>query len=359
MKLLTKNLIWLLYNQTNIALSYYRDTFHLMNSFNNETSSESLEHLFDSIDALNNQLETPKRVSVRWSEAIHSVATQIFKRRLLLPLKIINSIDQYQSTTNDSIDDDDGIYTEPYPLFYSDDDAVKTILNITTIPYKEKRSIKTKYDKSNHVLVILTSRSKYLYDYKQRDRRLAQFIASVPLRIVVIDFNTISNKKIAEYIHSAFIHNAKYALASSPASYNYIETYEELGDAIHGNQLFNNYHRLCRPAEENLLLKNFTTTVIETSDSSTMECSLLTLFDNQNMDSTLKEKFDYTFYQTSDRCFAAPVYRSLGDRNLYVQRIANGRWLIIHVDPLLPSTMSIQQKFASTTTSTLARELSF
>jgi len=352
MKLLTKTLIWLLYNQTKIALSYYRDTFYLINSFDTKTS---LEQLFDSIDILNQNIETPKRFSVQWFEAIHNVVTQIFKRRLLLPINILNSTEQYQSLTNDSIDDDDEIYTEPYPLIYSDEHAIKTILNITTYRYREKRSIKTKYNISNHVLVILTSRSKYLYDYNQQDKRLAQFITSVPLRILVIDFNKISNKKISESIHSAFIHNAKYALASLPVPYNYIET----NDVIHGNQLFDYYHRLCYSSEENLLMKNLTTILIETKDNSTIDCSLLTLFDKQNINSTLKKKFDYTFYQTSDRCFSAPVYRSLGDRNLYIQRISNGRWLIIRVDPLLPSTMSILQKFASTTTSTLSRKFDF
>jgi hypothetical protein len=352
MKLLTKTLIWLLYNQTKIALSYYRDTFYLINSFDTKTS---LEQLFDSIDILNQNIETPKRFSVQWFEAIHNVVTKIFKRRLLLPINILNSTEQYQSLTNDSIDDDDEIYTEPYPLIYSDEHAIKTILNITTYRYREKRSIKTKYNISNHVLVILTSRSKYLYDYNQQDKRLAQFITSVPLRILVIDFNKISNKKIFESIHSAFIHNAKYALASLPVPYNYIET----NDVIHGNQLFDYYHRLCYSSEENLLIKNLTTILIETKDNSTIDCSLLTLFDNQNINSTLKEKFDYTFYQTSDRCFSAPVYRSLGDRNLYIQRISNGRWLIIRVDPLLPSTMSILQKFALTTTSTLSRKFDF
>ena len=355
MKLLTKTLIWLLYNQTKIAISYYRDTFHLINSFDNKTSSKSLEHLFDSIDTINKHLETPKRHSVHWSEAIHSVVTQIYKRRFLLPLHIINSTDQYQSLTNDTIDDE--VYTEPYPLIYSDEDAIKTILNITAYGRIEKRAIKPKFDKSNHVLVILTSRSKYLYDYKQRDKRLAQFTTSVPLRILVIDFNKLSNKKIAEYIHSAFIHNAKYALASPPVTYNYIETYEQPDDAIHSNQLFEHYHRLCYPPpEENPLRISFTTNLIETNDSSIIDCSLLTLFYNPNKNLTLKEKFEYTFYQTSDQCFSAPVYRSLGDRNLYVQRTSNGRWVIIRVDPLLPSTWSIQQKFASTTTSTLPRK---
>ncbi|UJR31638.1 hypothetical protein I4U23_019120 [Adineta vaga] len=354
MKLLTKSLIWLLYNQTQIALSYYRDTFHLIHSFDNQTSSKSLEHLFDSVDAINKQLETPKRFAVRWAEAIHNVATKIFKRRLLLPINIINSTDQYQSSTNDTIDDE--VYTEPYPLIYSDDLAILTILNITTKPYREKRSIKTKYDRRNHVLVILTSRSKDLYDYKERDRRLAQFVASVPLRIVVIDFNKISNKKTAEYMHSAFVHNAKYALVSQPLTYNYIETYEELGDAVHGNQLFDHYHRLCQTIDESLFNQNFTTTIMETNVLSTVECSLLTLSDNQDLSSTLKEKFDYTFYQTTDRCFYAPVYRSLADRNLYAQRISNGRWVIIRVDPLLPSIMTIERRLALTTTSTLPPE---
>ncbi|CAF3720735.1 unnamed protein product, partial [Adineta steineri] len=356
MKLLTKTLIWLLYNQTKIALSYYHDTFHLINTFNNKTSSKSLEHLYDSIDAINKHADIPKRFSVQWIDAIHNIVTQIFKRRLLIPLEKINLIDEYQSNTNDTIDEDDedDVYTEPYPLIYSDELAIKTILNITTYPHKEKRSIDMKSTRMNHVIIILTSRSKNLYDYKQRDKRLAQFIASVPIRILVIDFNKISNKKLSEYIHSAFIHNAKYSLVSAPVTYNYIETYEELGDAIFGNQLFNHYNRLCDVIEENDFIQNFTTNLIETNVSKTIECPLLTLMNNQNMYATLKEKFDYTFYQTIDRCFSAPVYRSLGDRNLYVQRISNGQWFIIHVDPLLPSTMSIQQKFALTTTSTLA-----
>jgi len=358
MKLLTKTLIWLLYNQTQIALSYYRDRFYLINSFDNKTSLKSLEYLYDSIDILNENIETPKRFSVQWFEAIHNVVTQIFKRRLLLPININNTTEEYQSKTNNSIDDDDDeVYTEPYPLIYSDEHAIKTILNITTFLYREKRSIKfnNKYNKLNHVLVILTSRSKYLYDYKQQDKYLSQFIKSIPLRIIVIDFNKISNKKLSEYIHSAFIHNAKYALSSLPVLYNYIETYDKKGDVIHGNQLFDHYHRLCYSFENNL-----TTNLIEINDNnSTMDCSLLTLFYNQNINSTLKEKFDYTFYQTLDQCYSAPVYRSLGDRNLYVQKISNGRWVIIRVDPLLPSTMSIQQKFALTTTSTLSRMFLF
>ncbi|CAF0973097.1 unnamed protein product [Rotaria sordida] len=358
MKLLTKTLIWLLYNQTNISLSYYSDTFHIINTFDKKTSIKSLEHLYDSIDTIDKHNENSKQFFVSWPETIHNIVTKIFKRRFLLPLNIINTTDEYQSlkTNNSTNDDDDEIYTEPYPLIYSDEDAIKTILNITTYSYRKKRSLKKSYNKLNHVLVILTSRSKYLYDYKQQDKQLAKFIATVPLRIVVIDFNKISNQNLAQYIHSAFIHYAKYALVSSPINYNYIETYEELGDVIHGNQLFNYYHRLCYPPEENLFKNNFRTTLIETYDSSTMECTLLTLFNNKNNNSTLKKKFDYTFYETPDRCFSAPVYRSLGDRNLYIQKISNGHWLIIRVDPLLPSTMSIQQKFASTTTSTLEPE---
>jgi hypothetical protein len=352
MKFLTKTLIWLLYNQTKLAVSYYRDRFHLIHSFDNKTSSKSLEHLYDSIDTINQQFEIPQRISVHWFEAIHSVVTRIFKRRFLIPFTPINSTDQYQNMSNDSIVDE--IYTEPYPLIYSEEHIIKTILNITTIPYREKRAIKSEFNKSNHVLVILTSRSKSLYDYQQRDKDLAQFISSVPLRIVVIDFNKISNKNIAEYTHSAFIHDAKYALASSPVTYNYIETYDDIA-----NQLFDHYHRLCYSTEDDLLRKNLTTNLIETNESSTIDCSLLTVFDNQNRNSTLKEKLQYTFYQTSDQCFSAPVYRSLSDRNLYVQRISNGRWLIIRVDSLLPSTASIQQKYASTTTSTLAREFNF
>ena len=354
MKLLTKSLIWLLYNQTQIALSYYRDTFHLMHSFDNQTSSKSLEQVFDSIDALNKQLETPKRFTVRWAEAIHNVATQIFKRRLLLPMSVINSTDQYQSSTNETTDDE--VYTEPYPLIYSDDLAILTILNITTEPYRDKRSINTKHDRSNHVLILLTSRSKDLYDYKQRDRRLAQFVASVPLRIMVVDFNKLSDRRVAEYIHSAFVHSAKYALVSPPATYNYIETYEKFGDAVHGNQLFDHYDRLCQTIDEPVLNQNYTSNIIEADVRSTVECSLLTLSDNQDMSSSLKEKFDYTFYQTNDRCFSAPVYRSLGDRNIYAQKIPNGRWVIINVDALLPSTMTVQQRLALTTTSTLARK---
>ncbi|CAF1336856.1 unnamed protein product [Adineta ricciae] len=353
MKLLAKSLIWLLYNQTQIALSYYRDTFHLMHTFDNQTSSKSLEQLFDSIDALNKRLETPKRFTVRWAEAIHNVATRIFKRRLLLPMNVINSTDQYQSSANETTDDE--VYTEPYPLIYSDDLAILTILNITTEPYRDKRSIKTKHDRRNHVLIMLTSRSKDLYDYKQRDRRLAQFVASVPLRIMVVDFNKLSDRKVAEYIHSAFVHSAKYALVSPPATYNYIETYEKFGDAVHGNQLFDHYDRLCQTIDELLLIQNHTSNIIE-ADRFTVECPLLTLSDNQDISSSLKEKFDYTFYQTTDRCFFAPVYRSLGDRNIYAQKIQTGRWVIINVDPLLPSTMTVRQRLALTTTSTLAPE---
>lgn len=348
MKLLSKTLIWLLYNQTKIALSYYRDTIHLINTFDNKTSLKNLEYLFDSIDILNQNIDLPKRSSVQWIEAIHNIVTKIYKRRLLLPTYSINSTE-----TNDTIDDE--IYTEPYPLIYSDEDAIKTILNITIEHNREKRSIKNSYNKLNHLLVILTSRSKYLYDYKKQDKRLAEFVSSLPLRILVIDFNKLSNKRIFEYFHSAFIPNAKYTLSSLPSTYNYIETYEKFGDVIHGNQLFDHYQRLCYSSENNL-----TTNLIEIKDTlTTDDCSLLTLFNNYHKNSTLKEIFDYTFYQTPDRCFSAPVYRSLGDRNLYVQRITNGRWLIVHVDPLLPSTMSILQKLASTTTTTLPRKFKF
>ena len=358
MRLLTKTLIWLLYNRTKIALSYYKDKLHLIHSFHETTSAKSLEQLFDSIDIINKYLETPKRFSVQWYDAIHGIVTKIFKRRFLLPFNTMNStIDQYQSIKNNSMDDE--ILTEPYSLIYSDEHAIKTILNITTNSYRRKRSLKIKYNKSNHVLVILTSHSKYLYDYKEKHRRLAKFIAKVPIRVLVVDFNKKSNKNLAEYIHSAFIYKAKYALASSPVMYNYIETYEELDDVIHNNQLFNYYHRLCYPPEENFLRKNFTATIIETKNNSMTECSLLTLFNQQIKNSTLKDKFDYTFYQTSDKCFSSPVYRSLGDRNLYAQKISNGQWFIIRVDPLLPSTMIIQRKFASTTTSTLPRKSRF
>ncbi|CAM4887021.1 unnamed protein product [Rotaria socialis] len=354
MKLLTKTLLWLLFNQTNISLSYYSDTFHLINSFDEKTSAKSFEHLYDSIDALDKQLESSKQISVPWTETIHNIVTRIFKRRLLIPVKLIDETDGFTSLANDTSDEE--IYTEPYPLYYNDEKAIKTVLNITDEIFRRKRSLKKVYDKSNHVLVILTSRSKYLYDYRQQDKQLGEFIAAVPLRIVVIDFNKISNEKFSESIHSAFIHYAQNVLASSPAAYNYIETYEEFGDAIHGNQLFSHYHRLCHPPEQTLFKDNFTTNLIETNDRSPTDCSLLTLFNNDKKNSTLKEKFDYTFYETTDQCFSSPVYRSLGDRNLYVQRTAQGRWLIIRVDPLLPSIMSIQQKFASTTTSTLSPE---
>ncbi|CAF3966151.1 unnamed protein product [Rotaria magnacalcarata] len=355
MKLLTKTLLWILFNQTNIALSYYSDTFHMINSFDEKTSARSFEHLFDSIDAINKQLESSKQISVPWTETIHNIVTRIFKRRLLLPVKLVDEIDEFKSLVNDTSDEE--IYTEPYPLYYNDEKAIKTVLNITDDLFRGKRSFKKFYDKSNHVLVILTSRSKYLYDYRQQDKQLGEFIAAVPLRIVVIDFNKISNEKFSENIHSAFIHYALNALASSPTAYNYIETYEEFGDVIHGTQLFNHYHRLCHPPEQNLFKDNFTANLIETNDRSSTDCSLLTLFNSEKKNSTLKEKFDYTFYETTDQCFSSPVYRSLGDRNLYVQRTAQGRWLIIRVDPLLPSTMSIQQKFASTTTSTLSQSL--
>ena len=343
MKLFTKTLVWLLYNQTKIALSYYRDTFHLVNSFDNKTSLKSLEHLFDSIDTINQNSQLPKRVSVRWPEAIQSVVTQIYKRRLLLPVPKINVTDLFPPNTNDSLEDE--VYTEPYPLVVSDEHAVKTILNITTYRYRDRRSIKTKHNPLHHLLVILTSRSKNLYDYKQSDRRLAQFISSVPIRIVVADFNQLSNKKFAEYIHSAFIHNAKYALASLPVPYNYIEV---------SDQFYDHYHRLCYPLKDNI-----TTVLIETKDNYTPDCSLITLFDNSNTNSSLKEKFEYTFYQTVDQCFSASVYRSLADRNLYIQKVANGRWVMIYVDPLLPSTMTLQQKLALSSTSTLSRKSKF
>lgn len=352
MKLLTKTLIWLLFNQTNIALSYYSDTFHLLNSFDEKTAAKSFEHLFDSIDGINQNLESSKRFSVAWPNAIHSIVTTIFRRRFILPVQFNTTIDEVPS--NDTSDED--IYTDPYPLIYNDDEAIKTVLNITEEFAREKRSLKTPYDKSKHVLVILTSRSKYLYDYQAQHKQLADFISTVPLRIVVIDFNNLSNRKLTESMHSAFIHHAKYALASSPVYYNYIETYEELGDALYDNQLFNNYHRLCYPPEENLFKNNFTTTLIETDHRSIVDCPILTLFNQQKKNSTLKEKFEYTFYETSDQCFSGFVYRSLSDRNLYVQRISNGQWLINRVDPLLPSIISLQQKRSLTTTSTLSRK---
>lgn len=351
MKLLAKTLIWLLYNQTRIALSSYRDTFRLISSFDNQTSSKSLEHLFDSIDTINENLPNSKRFTVRWSDVLHQIVTRIYKRRLLLPVPSINNATEYlHSSTNDSIDDE--IYTEPYPLIYSDEHAIKTILNITTYPQREKRAIQTRYDPSNHVLLILTARSKYLYDYQSQDRRLAQFISSVPLRIVVLDFHAQSNRQTAEHVHSAFIQNAKYALASLPVPYNYIERYRTAGDTVHGEQLFDHRQRLCFPPSKD----NFTTVIIETKFSS--GCSLLTLFDQQlDRNATLKDRFDYTFYQTFDQCFIAPVYRSLADRNLYVQRTENGRWLIVRVDPLLPSTMILQKRLALTSTSTLSRKI--
>lgn len=347
MKLLAKTLIWLLYNQTRIALSSYRDTFHLISSFDNQTSSKSLEHLFDSIDSINENLPNSKRFAVRWTDALHQIVTRIYKRRLLLPVPIINSTDLPFSSSNDSTNDE--IYTEPYPLIYSDEDAIKTILNITTYLHRDKRAVHSRYDSSNHVLLILTSRSKYLYDYRSSDRRLAQFISSVPLRIVVLDCNKQSNRQTAEYLHSAFLHNVKYALASLPVPYNYLERHEAAGDVIHGEQLFDHHQRLCFPSKENL-----TTVLIETKFSS--GCSLLTVFDQQDPHGSLKEKFDYTFYQTFDQCSRALVYRSLGDRNIYAQRTENGRWVIIRVDPLLPSTNILQRQLASTTTSTLSRK---
>ncbi|CAF5031219.1 unnamed protein product, partial [Rotaria sp. Silwood1] len=354
MKLLTKTLIWLLYNQTNISLSYYSDRLHILNSFNDKTSIKSLEHLYDLIDTINKYNNNLKQFSIQWPNIIHNIVTKIYKRRFLLPTNIINSTNQYHSIINDSIDNE--IYTEPYPLIYFDEHAIKTILNITTYLYRKKRSINNIYNKLNNILVILTSRSKYLYDYKQQDKQLENFISSVPLRILIIDFNKISNKYIAEHIHSAFIHYTKYALASYPITYNYIETYEKFHNIINNNQLFNYYHRLCYPPEDILFKNNFTTNLIEIYDNSTIDCLLLTLFNNENNNLTLNNKFDYTFYQTSDNCFSQPVYRSLGDRNLYIQKISNGHWIIFHVDSLLPSIISIRQKFSSTTTSTLEPE---
>lgn len=347
MKLLAKTLIWLLYNQTRIALSSYRDTFHLISSFDNQTSSKSLEHLFDSIDNINANRPNSKRFAVRWSDALQQIVTRIYKRRLLLPVPILNSTDLPISSTNDSIDDE--IYTEPYPLVYSDEHAIKTILNITTYLHREKRAIQPRYDPSNHVLLIFTSRSKSLYDYKSSDRRLAQFISSVPLRIVVLDCHQQSNRQTAEYVHSAFLHNAEYALASLPVPYNYLERHQATGDVIHGEQLFDHRYRLCFPSKDNR-----TAVLIETKFTS--DCALLTIFDRQDSQASLKEKFEYTFYQTFDQCSLAPVYRSLADRNIYAQRTDNGRWLIIRVDPLLPSTRILQQQLASTTTSTLSRK---
>ena len=352
MKLLAKSLIWLLHNQTRIALSSYSDRFQLISSFDNQTSSKSLEHLFDSIDTINANLPNPRRFAVRWSDVLHQITTRIYKRRLLLPVPSINinaTDSSSHSSTNDSIDDE--IYTEPYPLIYSDEHAIKTILNITTYPQRKKRASQNRYDPANHVLLVFTSRSKYLYDYKSQDRRLAQFTSSVPLRIVVLDFHSQSNRQTAEHIHSAFVQNAKYALASLPVPYNYLERYTAAGDVVHGEQLFDHRQRLCFPSKEN----NFTTVIIETKFSS--GCSLLTLFDQQDRNATLKERFDYTFYQTFDQCFIAPVYRSLADRNIYAQRTENGRWLIIRVDPLLPSTMILQKRLALTTTSTLSRRI--
>ena len=350
MKLLTKTLIWLLFNQTNIALTYYHHAIQLINTFDNQTSSKSLEYLYDSIDALNQNTDVPKRSNVRWSEALPTIVTKIYKRHFILPT--ISRVDQSLVQTNDSMEDE--IYTEPYPLFYNDDEAIKTILNITTYIEREKRSLDTKYNRLNHLLVILTSRSKYLYDYQNQDRRLAQFISLLPLRILVIDFNQMSNKKFAEHIHSAFIHNTKYALASLPVPYNYIETYENYGDTIHGQQLFDHYQRICYPREDNhtsVIIETTTTTT--TNERSKSDCTLLTLNFNQETDLILRNKFEYTFYPTTDQCYSAIVYRSLADRNLYAQRKANGQWIIVRVDPLLPSVVSLQQQFSLTTTSTL------
>jgi hypothetical protein len=353
MQLWTKTLTWLLYNQTRIALASYRDTFHLVHSFTNSTSaSASLEHLFDLIDTINAHQETLQRVSVPWPKAIQSVITQIFKRRFLLPIAPLNTTEQNTSMANDSMEEE--IYTEPYPLVYNDDHAIKTILNISAIAERPKRAIKTKYNRDNHVLVILTTRSKSLYDYTQREQRLAALIASVPLRVVTIDFNTISNRKVAENTHSAFIDHAKHALASLPIGHNYIDTFEERGDALHGNQLFDHYDRLCHSADERTRMSS---SLVESSPNAMIDCPLITLLDTKKSNATLKEKTEYTFYQTADQCFSAPVYRSIGDRNLYLQRIANGRWFIIRVDPLLPAPVIIGQRSPSTTTtSTFARK---
>ena len=347
----TKSLIWLLYNQTRIAVASYRDTFHLVQGFTNSTSPSSLEHLFDSIETINTHQGTLQRVSVPWSKAIQSVVTQIFKRRFLLPVAPLNVTDHSASTTNDSMEEE--IYTEPYPLVYNDEQAIKTILNISTILERPKRASKARYNRDNHVLVILTTRSKSLYDYTSRDQRLAALIASVPLRVVTVDFNPISNRKVAEGIHSAFMDHAKHALASVPIAHNYIEMFEERGDALHGNQLFNHHDRLCHSAEEKT---RTTSNLVEASPSGTIDCPLITLLDNRQSNATLKERTEYTFYQTAEQCFSAPVYRSISDRNLYLQRISNGRWFIIRVDPLLPAPMIVGQQSPSTTTSTFARK---
>ena len=348
----TKTLTWLLYNQTRLALASYRDTFHLVHSFANSTSaSSSLEHFFDSIDTINVHQDRLQRVSVPWPKAIQSVVTQIFKRRFLLPITPLNVTDQNASIANDSMEEE--IFTEPYPLVFNDEHAIKTILNISAIAERPKRAVKAKYNRDNHVLVILTTRSKSLYDYTQREQRLAALIASVPLRVMTIDFNAISNRKVAEAAHSAFMDHAKHALASVPVAHNYIETFEERGDALHGNQLYNHYDRLCHSAEERT---ETTSSLVETGPNAMIGCPLITLLDSKKSNATLKEKTEYTFYQTADQCFSAPVYRSISDRNLYLQRISNGRWFIIRVDPLLPASVIVGQRLPSTTTSTFARK---
>lgn len=346
-------MIWLLYNQTSIALSSYRDRFQLIHSFDNQSSGEDLEHLFDSIDTINRYPSSDRRISVPWIDAIHQVVTKIFKRRFLLPIAPKNFTEIDAHLGNESSEED--IYTEPYPLVVNDDEAIKTVLNISNLPPERKRrQATTEYNPAEHVLVILTARSRTLFDYTRREEKLARWIKTVPLRVIVMDFHQISNRRTAEYVHSAFFDQAKLALASAPVRYNFIHTWVETGDPLHGYQLWDHHRRLCSPPP---VSPQWNSTLIERRSNAVLtSCSLITLFQpNSDTPLTLKDRLEYTFYQTTDQCFSAPIYRSLSERNLYLQRISNGKWLVIRVDPLLPSS-TVKQRKSSTTTSTLPRK---
>ena len=335
----SKILIWLLYNQTQIALSSYSDTFRLVKKFEKRT----LEHLYDLIDTIDgDEEERGRRSSVPWYDVIHRIVTTMFHRRLLLPLEPVEQIDKTLMAINES--SEEMIYTEPYPLIVDDDQAIKTLLNISTLINRTRRAIEHVIPRSKQVLVILTSRAKSLYDYTKKERRLSEWIATVPVRIVVVDFHRLSNRHTAESVHSMLIHQAKYALASFPFSWNYINAFEDADDLLHGEQLFVHYDRLCNEFNETKSSSKF----IEMKTNTIGVCPLISfsLFNKGN-------QFVHSlFYQTDDQCFSSFVYRSLGDRNLYMQRLSNGPWVVTRVDPLLPSswTRIEEMKLISTTT---------